>query len=401
MSEMETTSIRNGLWTMFHHRKLGQAWLLFGYFLSKADSEGSLRTTYAKIHQDIGAPIRTLQRWVQRLKDECYINIERSSCLIIWVLKFNKTQISSPSSLHKPPLLAGSNSVETATSGEISNPIKPETATFGGLGSYGNRQMWRDGVSPELTNRHMWREPGGDFVDKPPYVAGSHSPIYIKSTKTNIIFSNYKSSSGCFEIPPPDYFCIVAERLHFNIRSIPLVHSRQKAILVARELLGVVELRSLLGAFVLFLRSDDPWLVKNNTPRNFPVFKSQLSKYLEPAKENLATVRCIRQFCITTQKIELEKASISQTYCESLRPCWEKSMDVLKDVIDAENFNNWFEPVYPVSLSDGVLNVVVPNHFFQRCLELNYRDELLKAISFGFGESLKLDINLGRGGIVE
>ena len=38
--------------------------------------------------------------------------------------------------------------------------------------------------------------------------------------------------------------------------------------------------------------------------------------------------------------------------------------EIIKDNVSPQNFNTWFEPIKPVKISNNVLTIQVPSHFF-------------------------------------
>ena len=43
---------------------------------------------------------------------------------------------------------------------------------------------------------------------------------------------------------------------------------------------------------------------------------------------------------------------------------WTKSLEVIKDNINAQSFKTWFEPIKPLKLENNVLTIQVPSQFF-------------------------------------
>ena len=51
---------------------------------------------------------------------------------------------------------------------------------------------------------------------------------------------------------------------------------------------------------------------------------------------------------------------------------WNNCLAFIKDNIQPQAFNTWFEPIVPVKLSEDVLSIQVPSKFFYEWLEEHY-----------------------------
>lgn len=59
---------------------------------------------------------------------------------------------------------------------------------------------------------------------------------------------------------------------------------------------------------------------------------------------------------------------------------WESCVEIIKDILDYQQFNTWFEPIKPVSLNDEVLVIEVPSQFFYEYIEEYYASLITKTL---------------------
>jgi len=69
---------------------------------------------------------------------------------------------------------------------------------------------------------------------------------------------------------------------------------------------------------------------------------------------------------------------------------WNECLSFIKDNIQPQAFNTWFEPIKPVKLADNSLSVQVPSKFFYEWLEEHYVKLLKVALTKSLGEGAKL-----------
>ncbi len=53
---------------------------------------------------------------------------------------------------------------------------------------------------------------------------------------------------------------------------------------------------------------------------------------------------------------------------------WKNCLDEIEKSLLPENFNTWFTPLYPCGREGQTITLMVPNHFFEKCLTENYLD---------------------------
>ena len=79
---------------------------------------------------------------------------------------------------------------------------------------------------------------------------------------------------------------------------------------------------------------------------------------------------------------------------ESYAAVWDDCLQVIKQVIEPQQFSTWFEPIRPVSLEGSVLTIAVPSDFFREYIEEAYLDVLKMTLKRVIGAGAKLVYNI-------
>ncbi len=79
---------------------------------------------------------------------------------------------------------------------------------------------------------------------------------------------------------------------------------------------------------------------------------------------------------------------------QNAKSIWNKCLTVIKDNIETQSFNTWFEPIKPIKYLNNVLTVQVPSQFFYEWLEEHYLDLLKKTIKKELGKEGRLEYNI-------
>ena len=79
---------------------------------------------------------------------------------------------------------------------------------------------------------------------------------------------------------------------------------------------------------------------------------------------------------------------------ESYAAVWDDCLQVIKQVIEPQQFSTWFEPIRPVSLEGSVLTIAVPSDFFREYIEEAYLDVLKMTLKRVIGTGAKLVYNI-------
>lgn len=80
-----------------------------------------------------------------------------------------------------------------------------------------------------------------------------------------------------------------------------------------------------------------------------------------------------------------------------LEEFWNKALKKIKPQVEESNYSTWFKPTYPRSLSNGTLEISVPNQFVRKSLIENYRGLIESTLSDIRGSPILADFCIGRG----
>jgi chromosomal replication initiator protein len=75
---------------------------------------------------------------------------------------------------------------------------------------------------------------------------------------------------------------------------------------------------------------------------------------------------------------------------KSVSEVWQNTLDFIKDNVDEQSFDTWFNPIKAVKLQGMILTVQVPSKFFYEYLEEHYIKLLKVAIQKTIGQGAKL-----------
>lgn len=75
---------------------------------------------------------------------------------------------------------------------------------------------------------------------------------------------------------------------------------------------------------------------------------------------------------------------------KSVGDVWSSALQFIKDNVDEQSFQTWFEPIKAVKIQANILTVQVPSKFFYEYLEENYIQLLKVAITKALGQDAKL-----------
>jgi hypothetical protein len=122
------SGVRGGLFEKKHSDAMGESVFLFGWLVTRQTKSDGLvfgghAFTYPEISEESGWPVRTLERWMARLRTGGYVRVKHTTyCrMIIWVLNPKKFSLSTP------PDVADLNASPTPP------PVADFTARSGGL----------------------------------------------------------------------------------------------------------------------------------------------------------------------------------------------------------------------------------------------------------------------------
>ncbi|HEY5391039.1 MAG TPA: chromosomal replication initiator protein DnaA [Hanamia sp.] len=77
--------------------------------------------------------------------------------------------------------------------------------------------------------------------------------------------------------------------------------------------------------------------------------------------------------------------------CETV---WNNCLTIIKDIVEWQHYNTWFEPITPVQLKDNVLTIQVPSQFFYEYIEEHYVNLLAKTLKRELGKNARLEYRI-------
>lgn len=72
---------------------------------------------------------------------------------------------------------------------------------------------------------------------------------------------------------------------------------------------------------------------------------------------------------------------------------WDKCLEILRDNLDAEQFDAWFAPIVAVDFKDDKLTLKLPSQFFVQQIEQNFYDLFCATLRRVYGNNVKLFYN--------
>ncbi len=137
------SGIRSGLFEKKHSDAMGEAVYLYGWLITRQTKPNGLvfgghAFTYDEISQETGWPIRTLQRWMNRLTGCGKVEVKYTTHhrMIVWILnpkkRFATYQLELP--IATPPHVAGLKGRNSAISGGLAaSKVADFTTKSGGV----------------------------------------------------------------------------------------------------------------------------------------------------------------------------------------------------------------------------------------------------------------------------
>lgn len=77
-----------------------------------------------------------------------------------------------------------------------------------------------------------------------------------------------------------------------------------------------------------------------------------------------------------------------------LNNLWEQALNIIKGEISEISFNTWIKSCTPVSISDNILKLSVPNEFTKGILDTRYKDLLIQALKIVTSRKFKIEFYL-------
>ena len=73
---------------------------------------------------------------------------------------------------------------------------------------------------------------------------------------------------------------------------------------------------------------------------------------------------------------------------------WKNCLEIIKDIVEWQQFKTWFEPIQPVALKEKILTIQVPSQFFYEYLEEHYVTLLAKTLKRELGKEANLEYRI-------
>lgn len=77
-----------------------------------------------------------------------------------------------------------------------------------------------------------------------------------------------------------------------------------------------------------------------------------------------------------------------------LNNLWEQALNIIKGEISEISFNTWIKSRTPISISDNILKLSVPNEFTKGILDTRYKDLLIQALKIVTSRKFKIEFYL-------
>lgn len=81
-------------------------------------------------------------------------------------------------------------------------------------------------------------------------------------------------------------------------------------------------------------------------------------------------------------------------YKPTAEAAWDDCLNIIKDNISYQKFKSWFEPIKPVTLTEGTLTIQVPSQFWYEWLEEHYYTMLRSTLAKVLGPEGKLEYSI-------
>lgn len=96
-------------------------------------------------------------------------------------------------------------------------------------------------------------------------------------------------------------------------------------------------------------------------------------------------------FQIDHLPIEYTMTTKTSTECVEL---WDKCLEVIRDNVNTQSFNTWFEPIVPRKLEGSVLTIEVPSQFYYEWIEEHYVALLKSTLRYLLGPDARLEYSI-------
>ncbi len=337
-----------------HQMQMDRAIWVYLYLQTYADRKtGRLFRKYQDIADETGRSFNTIRRHMEKLSSLGYIELNRKQYGF-------EISITKWKPITTPKLVSKDGQCESNEQTRLPKGGHSE-----------NIQTAHSGVSdcPSVTSR---LPKGGQSLNRK-----------LKESKKNINKAVVETVSVDIEI---DRFLKFAVTSLKKIRHCDLFDDGESDRERIRGMLEKTPVKTLCVAWVLFLRTDDPYILKNYPSLNIAIFKAQLRNFHGPAAQLVekstkpgAGVRGVR----ARPKVTAPKVDQGQAVN------WETCLAKIEPHILPENYSALFGPLVFGGVEKGRGVIVCPTKYYQEQISENYGDLIGATMTTVFGESVR------------
>lgn len=92
--------------------------------------------------------------------------------------------------------------------------------------------------------------------------------------------------------------------------------------------------------------------------------------------------------------MSLNFEAVTEDSKDELQQFWNKSLDIIRNNVNARSYQTWFAPIKPIGISEHTLTLEVPNKFFYEWLENHYIKLLKNAVTEIAGYPMSISYNI-------
>lgn len=117
--------------------------------------------------------------------------------------------------------------------------------------------------------------------------------------------------------------------------------------------------------------------------------KEYIQKPLQEIQEHLPLLIDYKM-----QKVGTSYKKIDFFPAQTVERVWSSILEILRNLLPAQDFRIWVEPITPISLEAKKLTIEVPSEFFKNKIESTYLLQFSSAIKSVIGDRAKLDYKI-------
>jgi hypothetical protein len=332
-----------------HQMRMDRAIWVYLYLQTYADRKtGRLFRKYQAIADETGRSFNTIRRHMEKLSSLGYIELNRKQYGF-------EIQITKWKPITTPKLVSKDGQCESNESFRV--PIRGQSE----IGQTAHREV---SECPSVTSR---LPKGGHSLNRK-----------CKERKENINKAVVATGSVDIEI---DRFLKFANTSHKKLCDCDLFDSGESDREKVRGMLEKTPLQTLCVAWVLFLRTDNPYIVEHYPSRNIAIFKAQLRNFDFAAQSKLTGVRARRE---ERSRTKVPVVRVDSVQAEN----WDKCLVEIEAQILPENYSALFESLVFRGVKQGRGEILCPSKKYQVYLSENYGELIKTTMANVFGETV-------------